>query len=376
MCGIRRAYVRGRLRARAEKEWSMYRVMIVDDNMANLIMARKTLEEEYEVIPVSSGISALECLNDMPELPDLVLLDVDMPNVNGFQVISEMMNIPKLVNIPVIFLTAQDDDTTELESYNLGAMDYIKKPYTANLLRKRVDIQIQLLSQRRKVAEVNRSLNNLVQDKNKKNLELQYSIVAMFVDLLTKRDGFGGDHAKRTEKYMDILLSAMVRSGKFGLSADDATTICFASKIHDIGKLCIADQYLNNVRSGKESEFEREAVKTHTTLGADTLSKVTQLSAGENNFMNYAYNMCRSHHERWDGQGYPERLAGDKIPLEARALAVVNTYDNLRSIGAEGRVFSHQEAMMKIKFMKFTCFDPAVVDVFLSVENDIQNVAG
>lgn len=354
----------------------MYRVMIVDDNMANLIMARKTLEDEYEVIPVSSGISALECLNDMPELPDLVLLDVDMPNVNGFQVISEMKNIPKLVNIPTIFLTAQDDDTTELESYNLGAMDYIKKPYTANLLKKRVDIQIQLLSQRRKLAEMNNNLNNMVQDKNKKNIELQYSIVNMFVDLMTKRDGFSGDHARRVERYMDVLISAMVRNGTHGLSADDGGTICVASKIHDAGKLCIADQYINNARIGNESEFEREALKTHTTLGADMLSKVTQLSAGENNFMSYAYNMCRSHHERWDGKGYPDRLDGENIPLEARTLAVVNTYDNLRNIASEGKVLSHQEAMMKIKFMKFTAFDPSIVDVFLSVENDIRNVAG
>ena len=354
----------------------MYRVMIVDDNMANLIMARKTLEDEYEVIPVSSGISALECLNDMPELPDLVLLDVDMPNVNGFQVISEMKNIPKLVNIPIIFLTAQDDDTTELESYNLGAMDYIKKPYTANLLKKRVDIQIQLLTQRRKLAEMNLSLNNMVQEQNKKNLELQYSIVGMFVDLMSKRDGFGGDHAKRVEKYMDILVSAIVRGGKHGLSADEGTTICFASQIHDIGKLCIADQYINNVRAGSQNEFENEAVKTHTTLGADMLSKVTQLSAGENNFLNYAYNMCRSHHERWDGKGYPDRLNGENIPLEARILAVVNTYDNLRNIASEGKVLSHQEAMMKIKFMKFTSLDPNVVDVFLTVGNDIRNVAG
>ena len=354
----------------------MYRVMIVDDNMANLIMARKTLEDEYEVIPVSSGISALECLNDMPELPDLVLLDVDMPNVNGFQVISEMKNVPKLVNIPIIFLTAQDDDTTELESYNLGAMDYIRKPYTANLLKKRVDIQIQLLSQRRKLAEMNNSLNNLVQDKNKKNIELQYSIVAMFVDLLSKRDGFGGDHARRVERYMDILISAMVRNGKHGLSADDGITICVASKIHDIGKLCIADQYLNNSRANVENEFEHEAVKTHTTLGADTLSKVTQLSASENNFLTYAYNMCRSHHERWDGKRYPDRLSGENIPLEARALAVVNTYDNLRNIATDGKVLSHQEALMKIKFMKFTNFDPTIVDVFMSVESDIRNVAG
>lgn len=354
----------------------MYRVMVVDDNMANLIMARKTLENDYEVIPVSSGISALECLNDMPELPDLVLLDVDMPNVNGFQVISEMKNIPKLLNIPIIFLTAQDDDTTELESYNLGAMDYIKKPYSANLLKKRVEIQIQLLSQQRKLEDMNKSLNGMVQDKNKKNLELQYSIVEMFVELMAKRDGFCGDHAKRVEKYMDILISAMVRSGKYSLTADDGITICFASKIHDIGKLCIADQYLNNVKISSESEFEREAVKTHTTLGADILSKVTQLNASGNNFMNYAYNMCRSHHERWDGGGYPDKLAGDKIPVEARALAIVNAYDNFRNIAVAGKVLSHQEACMKIKFMKFTCFDAGIVDIFLSVENDIKNVAG
>lgn len=354
----------------------MYRVMVVDDNMANLIMARKTLENDYEVIPVSSGISALECLNDMPELPDLVLLDVDMPNVNGFQVISEMKNIPKLINIPIIFLTAQDDDTTELESYNLGAMDYIRKPYSANLLRKRVDIQIQLLTQQRKMEEMNKSLSNVVQDKNKKNLELQYSIVETLVDLMTKRDGFNGDHARRVEKYMDILISALVRSGKYKLTADDGLTICFASKLHDVGKLCIADQYLNNAKISSESDFEREAIKTHTTLGADTLKKLTQLNSSGNNFLNYAYNMCRSHHERWDGNGFPDRLAGDKIPVEARALAIVNTYDNFRTIAIGGKVLSHQEACMKIKFLKFTHFDAEMVDIFLSVANDIQNIAG
>ena len=198
----------------------------------------------------------------------------------------------------------------------------------------------------------------------------------MFVDLLSKRDSVSADHARRVEQYMDVLISAIVRNGQHGLSADDGTTICFASKIHDIGKLCITDQYLNNVRLGKGSEFEHETVKTHTTLGADTLSKVTQLNASENNFLNYAYNMCRSHHERWDGHGYPDRLSGENIPLEARALAVVNAYDNLRSIGEDGKVLSHQEALMKIKFMKFTSFDPSIVDIFLSVESDIRNVAG
>lgn len=354
----------------------MEKVMIVDDNMANLIMARKTLEDLYEVIPVSSGISALECLNDMPELPDLILLDVDMPNVNGFQVISEMKNSKKLIDIPVIFLTAQDDDITELEGYNLGANDYIRKPYTANLLKKRVDIQIQLILQKRKLSEYTSNLSSSVQEKVKRIVELQYSVVEMFVDMMEKRNAFSGQHAKRIEKDMDTFLSALVRAGNFPLSADDCATISFASKIHDLGKLCLLDRYLDTNDSGlpQINSFEAEAVKTHTVLGADTISKITQLASNNSNFMTYAQNMCRSHHENWDGSGYPDRLAGENIPFEARVLAIVNMYDNLRYTNLQGKKFSHQEAMMKIKFLKFTMFDPNLVDAFLQCDREINQL--
>lgn len=353
----------------------MEKIMIVDDNMANLIMARKTLEDIYEVIPVSSGISALECLNDMPELPDLVLLDVDMPNVNGFQVISEMKNTKKLIDIPIIFLTAQDDDITELEGYNLGAADYIKKPYTANLLKKRVDIQIQLLLQKRKLAEYTSNLSTSVQEKVKRFVELQYSVVEMFVNMLEKRNSFSAQHAKRVEKDMDVFLSALIKFGDYNLSADDCATISFASKIHDLGKLCIMDKYLeadNNMMTGRT--FEVEAVKTHTLLGAETISKITQLASNNSNFMTYALNMCKSHHENWDGSGYPERLAGENIPLEARILAIVNMYDNLRYTNMDGKQLNHQEAMMKIKFLKFTMFDPTLVDRFIACEREIAKL--
>lgn len=347
----------------------MEKVMIVDDNMANLIMAKKTLEEVYEVIPVSSGISAIECLNDMPELPDLVLLDVDMPNVNGFQVISEIKCKKKLANIPIIFLTAQDDDVTELEGYNLGAVDYIKKPYNANLLKKRVDIQIQLISQQKKLEEYTNNLSSSVQEKVKRFVELQYSVVEMFVGMLEKRNPFYAQHAKRVEKDMEIFMSAIARQDSYGLTTDDSATISFASKIHDLGKLCILDKYLDGT-----GNFESEAVKTHTIYGADTISKITQLASNNSNFMTYALNMCRSHHENWDGSGYPDHLQGEKIPLEARALAIVNTYDTFRYLGSpltDGRRLNHQEAIMKMKFMRFTLFDPGLLDIFMSVEKNI-----
>ncbi|MBP5152558.1 MAG: response regulator [Lachnospiraceae bacterium] len=350
----------------------MDKIMIVDDNMANLIMARKTLEDTYEVIPVSSGISALECLNDMPDLPVLVLLDVDMPNVNGFQVISEMKNKEKLKDIPTIFLTAQDDDITELEGYNLGASDYIRKPYTANLLRKRVDIQIQLLNQRRKLEEYNLSLSSSVQDKVRKIVGLQYSVVEMFVDMLDRRDTKMGLHAKRIEKDMEKFLSAVRKKKEYDLSADDSATISFASKIHDMGKLCMQDKFLNAGKSGKV--FEVEALKSHAAIGADTISKITQLGNGNSNFMTFAYNMCRYHHENWDGTGYPEKLHGEKIPLEARILAIVDYYDNLRYNEDNEKLLSHSEAVMKIKFLKFTMFDPKLVDIFADIEWEIAKL--
>ena len=349
----------------------MEKIMIVDDNMANLIIARKTLEEVYEVIPVSSGISALECLNDMPDLPDLVLLDIDMPNVNGFQVISEMKNKKKLADIPTIFLTAQDDDITELEGYNLGAADYIKKPYTANLLKKRVDIQIQLIRQKRELEEYNSGLSNSVQEKTKRFVELQYSVVEMLLNIIDKRDSHAGLHARRVEKDMDVFLSYLVRNEKYDLTADDCATMSFAARIHDLGKLCIKDKYLEEKDDpyNPGSKFKVEAVKNHTVFGADTISQITQLA--NFNFMNYALNMCRSHHENWDGSGYPDKLAGEKIPLEARILAIVNAYDNLRYFENDGKLLSHQEAMMKIKFLKFTMFDPQLVDMFIACEREI-----
>ncbi len=350
----------------------MYKIMIVDDNMANLIMAKKALEDIYEVLPVSSGISALECLNDMPELPDLVLLDVDMPNVNGFRIISEMKNSSKLINIPTIFLTAQDDDATELEGYNLGAVDYIKKPYTTNLLRKRVDLQIQLMEQKKRLEDYNKKLTVNVQEQVKRNVELQYSVVEMFVDMLEKRAVSMGQHARRIEKLMEVFIAAIIRTGKYPITGDEGITVCFAAKIHDLGKLCLPDELIK-ANTGLVSA-EGDGVRNHTHLGADTIAKISQLASGNNSFMNFTFNMCRFHHERWDGNGYPDKLKAEKIPLEARALSIVDTYDKLRTKGVDGKLLNHQEACMKVKFMKFTCFDPSLVDIFISVGNEIQKI--
>ncbi len=346
----------------------MNKVMVVDDNMANLIMAKKTLEDIYEVIPVSSGISALECLKDMPEPPDLVLLDVDMPNMNGFQVISEMKNIKKLVDIPIVFLTAQDDDTTELESYNLGCIDYIKKPYTSLMLRKRVELQIQLVEQNRQLKEYTESLSGAVQSKDQKFIQLQYGLVESFVEVMGRRDVQMSEHAKRIEKIMEAFTAEIIRSKKYELNADELALMNYAAKIHDVGKLSIKDSILATPCIPLE---EPDAIKMHTLYGAEAMVKIVN-NQTNNAFFKFAFNMARSHHEKWDGTGYPDRLSREKIPFEARVLAIANIYDNFRTKVIQMRPYTHQEAMVRISTMKGTFFDPSLVDLFVKAAPEID----
>ncbi len=306
----------------------MHKVMIVDDNMTNLIMAKKALEDVYEIIPVSSGKIALEFLQEMPEPPDVVLLDVDMPEVNGFFVISQMKNIPKLATIPVVFLTAQEDITTEIEGYSLGAVDYIKKPFTATLLRKRIDIHVKFREEQKHNTKVNEQLQKVLTQKIHNIVELEYAIVEMCTSLMANRSFMISEHCSRVEKYMSLFLDSLIASRQFSIEETDAEILKFASKMHDIGKICLSDRIIADMvdLSIQEKEFNH----THTVLGAEAVKKVMNVIS-DNQFLNYAYNMCRSHHERWDGKGYPDKLMTTNIPLEARILAIVNSYDIFRT---------------------------------------------
>jgi len=348
----------------------VHKIMIVDDNMTNLIMAKKALEDLYEIVPVNAGEIALKLLREIPELPDLLLLDVDMPKVNGFYVISEIKNNPKLAKIPVIFLTAQDDETTEVEGYFLGAIDYIKKPYTTTLLRKRLDIHMHLIESDKRLQNYNNALSQTVKEKTHNIIELQYAMVEMFVDLMAKRDPYTATHAGRVERYMDVFLAEIIKSGKFDVYAEDAEMLIFASKIHDIGKIAISDRSLHT-GVAELSLQEVEELKSHTVLGASAIDRVISVIS-KNSFLNYAYNMSRSHHERWDGKGYPDHLIATNIPVEARILAIVNAYDEFRNRNDGGNSLTHGEAINRIRLWSNTYFDPNLVELFIKIEKIIE----
>lgn len=349
----------------------MHKVMIVDDNMTNLIMAKKALEDLYEIIPVSSGKIALEFLNEMPEPPDVVLLDVDMPDINGFYVISQMKNVEKLARIPVVFLTAQEDITTEIEGYSLGASDYIRKPFTATLLRKRVDIHIRFVEEQKHNEKVNEQLQKVLSEKIHNIVELEYAIVEMFTSLMSNRSFIISEHCIRVEKYMSVFLDALIESRQFSLEETDAQILKFASKIHDVGKICLTDRCLADM--GDLSIQEKEFNHLHTVLGAEAIKKVMDV-VSDNQFLKYSYNMCRFHHERWDGKGYPDKMMTTNIPIEARILTIVNSYDNFRTTNDGADPLTHNEAINRIRLWSGTHFDPELVEAFLNIESKIGAV--
>ncbi len=349
----------------------MHKVMIVDDNMTNLIMAKKALEDLYEIIPVSSGKIALEFLEEMPEPPDVVLLDVDMPDINGFFVISQMKNSEKLSRIPVVFLTAQEDVTTEIEGYSLGAVDYIKKPFTATLLRKRVDVRVRQVEEQKHNEKINEQLRKALSEKIHNISELEYAIVEMFTSLMSNRSLIISEHCTRVENYMSIFIDSLIGSHQFDIDETDAGILKFASKLHDVGKICLADRYLVDI--GDLSIQEKEFNHTHTVLGASAVRKVMNV-VSENKFLLYTYNMCRSHHERWDGKGYPDRLMTTNIPVEARILSIVNSYDNFRTTNDGANPLTHNEAINRIRFWAGTHFDPELVEAFLNIERQIEAI--
>lgn len=347
----------------------MYKIMIVDDNKTNLIMAKKALEDVYDVIPMSSGVMALEFLRDMPEPPDILLLDVDMPDMNGFYVISEVKNQKRLEEMPVIFLTAQDDQATEIEGYSLGAVDYITKPYSTSLLRKRIDIHVQAIENERKLKAANKALADAVNSRTHNVIELEYAIVEMFASLMGHRSNIIEGHSRRVEEYMTIFIEELSKNPKYHIEEADKQIMVFASKIHDIGKICMTDRCLADM--GDLTLQEKEFNHAHTILGAEAIKRVTD-AVSTNKFLSIAYNMCRSHHERWDGKGYPDRLMSTNIPLEARILAIVNSYDNFRTNNDGQQPMSHREAITRIKFWEGTHFDPELSEVFVSIENKIN----
>jgi Response regulator containing a CheY-like receiver domain and an HD-GYP domain len=336
-------------------------VMIVDDNVVNLQVARKALSDVYTIIPVTSGKTALTLL--AKSLPSLILLDIDMPEMDGFETIKHIKNNAATKDIPVIFLTAMDNNVSELEGLRLGAVDYVTKPFSIPLLIQRVDLHIALIEQKVALQNYNDNLSQMVKEKTEVIEELQHAVIYALSDLIECRDGLTGGHVTRTQKYLKALAEGLVLSGEYAAELQNADIDLWveSAQLHDIGKVGIPDYILKKPEKLTAEEFA--IIKTHPVIGEKALKNAMEMTRAKD-FLRYAAIVAISHHERWDGTGYPYGLKGTEIPLIGRLMAIADVYDALVSERPYKKAFSHEKAVRIITENSGRHFDPVLTRIF------------
>jgi putative two-component system response regulator len=327
-------------------------ILVVDDNLASLKQMGAQLGSHYEVSLAKSGAMALQICRQ--ERPDLILLDVEMPEMDGFQTIAGLKDDPALSQIPVIFLTGNRDTATEIKALESGAMDFIAKPVNTDILLHRLELHLQF-------AAYQSSLENTVK-------ELENSIVTSFAELVECKDDNAGTHVLRTGKYVEILGRKLLAEGIFAdeLNEADLDMIIRAAPFHDVGKIGVSDTLL--LKEGALTKEEYEEVKKHTLIGARFLDAIYRRTP-EQHYLKFAKMIAESHHEKYDGTGYPRGLAGNNIPLCARIMTVANVYDGCITDRVYRKALSHEEACAVILDGKDTWFDPRIVEVFEGVKD-------
>ncbi|MCL2128548.1 MAG: response regulator [Treponema sp.] len=356
------------------------KIILVDDNMANLTMGRNLLKTFYAVYPAPSAAKLFEILEDV--IPDLILLDINMPDMDGYEAIGKLKSDSRYADIPVIFLTAKDDESSELEGFNLGAVDYISKPFSGPLLLKRIENQLLIVRQKKILLDNQTELENYadtleekVRGKTKEVINLQNAVLGTLAELVEFRDKFTGGHVMRTKLYMKSLVEELIRKDIYRKETSrwDMDFLLPSSQLHDIGKITITDLILN--KPGKLTPEEFEIMKTHVTAGVDAIEKIMDVTQ-DHAFLYHTLYITGTHHEKWDGSGYPTGLKGANIPLEGRLMAIADVYDALISVRPYKKAFPHEEAKKIIEESTGTHFDPVLVDVFHNVSDEFAKIAG
>ena len=346
-------------------------IMLVDDNATNLASGKEMLKELYKIYPVLSG----EILFDLLEVvhPDMILLDIEMPGMNGYQVIKQLKENPKWTDIPVIFLTAKSDEQSEYEGLSLGAVDYVSKPFSAPLLLKRIENHLVSQSQRKMLQNFNDNLENLVRTKINQVNQLQSTVLSTISGLVEFRDDITGGHIVRTQKYLKILIDKMIEDAVYldEVKKWDLDFLLPSAQLHDVGKIAISDTILN--KEGPLTPEEFETMKSHVFEGIKAIKKIEE-NASEHSFLRHVRLIVGSHHEKWDGSGYPNCLRGLDIPLEGRLMAIADVYDALISKRPYKKPFSTEEASRIIEEGSEKHFDPALVNVFVKVSDKFADV--
>ena len=351
---------------------SRKRIIIVDDSRADLSQAKSFLEDRFEVVTAVSGEELFSVLGNFS--PDLILLDVEMPVLDGYTVIKMLRADQKYSGIPVIFIAGRNDPASELQGLNLGAVDYVYKPFSLPLLKKRIEMHVLIVDQNKKLMEYGKNLHKLVDEKVSVIKELHSMIFEIMKGMMNHRGVFTDNSASRVRKNFEIFLSALKHYGVYQdeISKWDTNLLCFSSQLYDIGKVGISDAVL--LKPGRLDQDELNEMRRHTGIGEDIIKRV-DVDGPEGALVMHARIMAATHHEKWDGTGYPLGLGGQSIPLQGRIIALVDVYEALVSDRPYKPAFSHKEAVEIIADNGGTHFDPALVEVFVKVADQFRSEA-
>jgi putative two-component system response regulator len=348
-------------------------ILIVDDGPENLRVLSELLRSDgYLTRPVSNGAMALEAAAAEP--PDLILLDIMMPDMDGFEVCRRLKRDARLRDVPVVFLSAIDDVADKVKAFTVGAVDYVAKPFQFPEVRMRVETHLRLRRLQLELEAKNRRLLELVSDQVREISDSQMATIFALAKLAESRDGETGRHIERVQLYCKLLAATLAEQPSYVGRIEESfiENIFLASPLHDIGKVAIRDHIL--LKRGELTPDEFEEMKMHTTFGAQTLEAV-RTRYPRNEFLRLGIEIARCHHERWDGQGYPAGLAGPNIPLSARIMAVADSYDAARSRRCYKPALSHAECREALSARGGTYLDPDVLMAFEDVQGLFEDVA-
>ena len=344
------------------------KILIADDSEMNRELLAAILEEEYEIIQVNDGVQAVDCLQRHAEEISLLLLDIVMPHMDGFEVLSYMNKEHWIDSIPVVIISSENSPIYIKRGYDLGATDFIGKPFDANMVLRRSANAILLGAKQRRMTSI---VSNQIYEREKSS-KLMSNILSHIVEF---RNGESGLHVLHIQTITEMLLRQLVQkeNNRYALSKEQIRMITTASALHDIGKISIPDEILN--KPGRLTAEEFAVIKGHSMAGANMLSELP-LDQKEEPLVKTAYEICRWHHERYDGGGYPDGLKGEEIPVSAQVVALADVYDALTSERCYKDAYSHEKAIEMILAGQCGAFNPLMLECLLDISSSLKKKMG
>ena len=337
-------------------------ILLVDDSKLNRMILAEILGDGYHILEAENGQECLEKLRAEARNIALVLLDINMPVMDGFEVLKAMNANHTIEDIPVIMISSEDSDAAIRRSYELGASDYVNRPFDARIVYRRVTNTIKLYAKQRRLVQ-------MVSDQIRARENNTDMLVGVLSHIVEFRNGESGLHVRHIRMITELLLHRLLEiSSRYSITAEQQDLIPLASALHDIGKIGIDEKILN--KPGKLTPEEFEVIKTHSMLGVQILYDLDNFS--EQPLLQTAYEIARWHHERWDGRGYPDGLKGDEIPISAQLVSLADVYDALTSERCYKKAFSHEKAMQMILNDECGAFNPLLLQCLTNIQSDLK----